>query len=165
MDGGWPEPVERVAAVLRSSGTEGRIEEFDEGTPTAEAAAEAAGCRLEQIVKSLLFALDGQERYALVMVPGDRRADREKVASELGAGRAKPASPQEVLEVTGFEVGGVAPFPAGRVEASLLDRTLVTHEVVWVGAGTHRHMAALAPTDLARVTRARVVDAVSETTI
>ena len=143
MAGDWPEPVERVAAVLRSNGIEGRVEEFRSGTPTAEAAAEAAGCGLEQIVKSLLFALDGGERYALVM---------------------EPASPQEVLDVTGFDVGGVAPFPAGRVEASLLDRTLVTHEVVWVGAGSPRHMAVLAPADLARLTRARVVDAVSDTT-
>ena len=98
------------------------------------------------------------------MVPGDRRADRAKIAAERGVGKAKPASPQEVLDVTGFDVGGVAPFPAGRVEASLLDRTLVTHEVVWVGAGSPRHMAVLAPADLARLTRARVVDAVSDTT-
>jgi prolyl-tRNA editing enzyme YbaK/EbsC (Cys-tRNA(Pro) deacylase) len=161
----WPEPVERVAGVLRSAAVEGRIEEFRGGTPTAEAAAEAAGCRLGQIVKSLVFRLDGGGRYALVMVPGDRRADKAKVAAELGAERAKPASAEEVVDVTGFEVGGVAPFPAGRVEATLLDRALVTHEVVWVGAGTSRHMAVLAPTDLARVTRARVVDAVSETTI
>jgi prolyl-tRNA editing enzyme YbaK/EbsC (Cys-tRNA(Pro) deacylase) len=161
----WPEPVERVAAVLRSAGVEGRIEEFRRGTPTAEAAAEAAGCRLGQIVKSLVFRLDGGGRYALVMVPGDRRADKAKVAAELAAGQAKPASAEEVVDVTGFEVGGVAPFPVGRVEATLLDRALVTHEVVWVGAGTSRHMAVLAPTDLARVTRARVVDAVSETTI
>ena len=62
MAGDWPEPVERVAAVLRSNGIEGRVEEFRSGTPTAEAAAEAAGCGLEQIVKSLLFALDGGER-------------------------------------------------------------------------------------------------------
>ena len=164
MTEGWPAPVERVASVLRSSGIEGRIEEFRAGTPTAEAAAEAAGCALAQIVKSLLFRLEG-DRFALVMVPGDRRADRAKVAAELGAARAKPASPQEVLDVTGFEVGGVAPFPLGRVEASLLERSLVTHDVVWVGAGTPRHMAVLAPADLGRLTRARVVDAVSETTV
>jgi Cys-tRNA(Pro) deacylase len=162
---GWPAPVERVASVLRSAGIEGRIEEFRAGTPTADAAAEAAGCRLAQIVKSLLFSLDGGGRYALVMVPGDRRADRAKVAAELGAKRAKPASPQEVLDVTGFEVGGVAPFPLRGVEACLLERSLVTHDVVWVGAGTPQHMAVLAPADLARVTRARVVDAVSETTV
>jgi prolyl-tRNA editing enzyme YbaK/EbsC (Cys-tRNA(Pro) deacylase) len=165
VDSDWPEPVERVASVLRSAGIEGRIEEFRGGTPTAEAAAEAAGCALPQIVKSLVFALDGGGRYALVMVPGDRRADRAKVADELRTARAKPASPQEVLDATGFEVGGVAPFPLRGVEASLMERSLVTHDVVWVGAGTPRHMAVLAPADLARVTRARVVDAVSETTI
>lgn len=163
MPSGWPEPVERVAAVLRAEGVEGRIEEFRAGTPTAEDAAAAAGCTLAQIVKSLVFAVEG--RYALVMVPGDRRADRAKVAAELGAERAKPASPQEVLDVTGFDVGGVAPFPLGRIEACLMERSLATHDVVWVGAGSPSHMAVLAPADLARVTRARVIDAVSENTV
>ena len=97
----WPADVQRVGAVLKDAGVESRLEEFGQGTPTAEDAAEAAGCELGQIVKSLVFALaDG--RHALVMVPGDRRADRQKVAAALGVERAKPASPDDVLRVTGF---------------------------------------------------------------
>ena len=156
----WPAGVERVAAVLRDASVEARIEEFADGTPTAEDAAAAAGCRLEQIVKSLVFACDG--RWALVMVPGDRRADRAKIAAAAGCGRVTIASPDEVARVTGFEAGGVAPFPLPAVDTVLLERLLLTHEVVWVGAGSPRHMAALAPTDLARLARARAVDAVRE---
>jgi prolyl-tRNA editing enzyme YbaK/EbsC (Cys-tRNA(Pro) deacylase) len=158
----WPADVERVARVLRDAGVEARLEEFGEGTPTAEDAAKAAGCSLPQIVKSLLFACDGH--YALVMVPGDRRADRAKVAREAECGRALPASPDDVVHVTGFAVGGVAPFPLPDVKLTLLERTLLAHDVVWIGAGSPRHMAELAPTDLAKLTRARVVDAVSENT-
>ncbi len=156
----WPDAVERVAATLREARIEARVEEFKDGTPTAEDAAAAVGCRLGQIVKSLLFACD--ERWVLALVPGDRRADRAKIATAARCERAKIAGPEDVARVTGFEAGGVAPFPLPGVHVVLIERTLLSHEVVWVGAGSRRHMAAIAPTDLVRMTRARAVDAVSE---
>ena len=55
----WPDSVGRVSAFLRETGAEARIEEFAEGTPTAQAAADAVGCDLAQIVKSLVFLCDG----------------------------------------------------------------------------------------------------------
>jgi prolyl-tRNA editing enzyme YbaK/EbsC (Cys-tRNA(Pro) deacylase) len=156
----WPASVERVARFLREARVEARIEEFSEGTPTAEAAAEAAGCALAQIVKSLVFACDG--RWVVVMIPGDARADRRKVATAAGCGRARIAGAEEVRIATGFEAGGVAPFPLPAVETVLIERMLLSHEVVWIGAGSSRHLAALAPTDLIRLARARPTDVVSE---
>ena len=153
-----PPPVERVARFLLEARIEARLEEFPEGTPTAEDAAEAAGCRLAQIVKSLVFACDG--RWVLVMVPGDARADRTKVAAAAGCARARVAGAEEVRVATGFETGGVAPFPLPAIETVLIERMLLSHDVVWVGAGSSRHLAALAPTDLIRLARARPADVV-----
>jgi prolyl-tRNA editing enzyme YbaK/EbsC (Cys-tRNA(Pro) deacylase) len=76
--------------------------------------------------------------------------------------RAKTAGPEDVARVTGFEPGGVAPFPLPGVDDVLIERTLLAHDVVWIGAGSRRHMAAMAPADLVRLARARPVDAVSE---
>ena len=152
----WPEPVERVAAVLRRSGVDARVEEFPQGTPTAEAAAAAVGAARAQIVKSLLFVCDG--RPTLALVPGDRRADEEKVAAAAGARRARVARRDEVVAATGFEPGGVAPFPAPGVSQVLLSRELLAHEIVWIGAGSERHMAGLAPVDLARLAHAKPAD-------
>jgi prolyl-tRNA editing enzyme YbaK/EbsC (Cys-tRNA(Pro) deacylase) len=156
----WPDPVERVARFLREAMVEARVEEFSEGTPTAEDAARAAGCDLSQIVKSLLFVCD--DRPVLVMVPGDRRADRGKIEHQTSSTRAKVAGPDQVRRLTGFDAGGVAPFPLPGIEAALIDRSLLAHDVVWVGAGSPRHMAAIAPPDLVRLARARPVDAVAE---
>jgi Cys-tRNA(Pro) deacylase len=156
----WPESVERVASYLRDAQIEARVEEFSTGTPTADDAARAVGCKLDQIVKSLVFTCDG--RWVVVLVPGDRRADAAKVASAVGCEKAKVAGPEDVRRVTGFPAGGVAPFPLPGVEAVLIDRSLLTHEIVWFGAGSTRHMAALEPADLVRVARARPIDAVAD---
>jgi len=156
----WPEPVERVAAFLRATGAEARIEEFATETPTAEAAADAVGCTLGQIVKSLVFVCDGTPVVALV--PGDRRADSGKVARLAGARRAAIAKPAEVVEATGFEPGGVAPFPLEHVPVVLVERTLVRHPIVWAGAGSDRHMVALSPRELVRLTRGRLEDLVRD---
>jgi prolyl-tRNA editing enzyme YbaK/EbsC (Cys-tRNA(Pro) deacylase) len=152
----WPEPVARVAEVLKRSGVDARVEEFPEGTPTAGAAAKAVGSSRAQIVKSLVFICDG--RPTLALVPGDRRADENKVASAAGARYARVARPDEVLAATGFEPGGVAPFPAPGISQVLLARDLLAHDRVWIGAGSERHMAGLSPDDLSRLTQAQTAD-------
>jgi prolyl-tRNA editing enzyme YbaK/EbsC (Cys-tRNA(Pro) deacylase) len=158
----WPEPVERVAAFLREAGAEARLEEFPEGTPTAGDAARAVGCELSQIVKSLVFDCGGTP--VVVLVPGDRRADPGKIAAAVGCAKAKVAPPALVEAATGFEPGAVAPFPLPRVAQVLIDRTLLPHDLVWIGAGSSRHMAGLAPAELVRLARARAIDAVQEQT-
>lgn len=160
MSRDWPEPVQRVAAFLQEAQVEARVEEFGEGTPTAEAAARAAGAELGEIVKTLVFSCDG--RAILVMVPGDRRADTAKIAAATGCERVKSVRAEAVEKATGFPAGGVAPFPLPGVETVLIDRGLLAHESVWIGAGSSRHMATLAPADLVRISRAKAVDAVED---
>jgi prolyl-tRNA editing enzyme YbaK/EbsC (Cys-tRNA(Pro) deacylase) len=154
----WPPEVERVASYLRMAAVDARLEEFSAGTPTAVEAAEAIGCDLSQIVKSLVFVCDG--KFVLALVPGDRRADEGKVAGAVGAVSARVASPDEVRRATGFEPGAVAPFPRTEVDRVLLERLLLAHEVVWTGAGSSRHMASITPADLLRLARAEQADLV-----
>jgi Cys-tRNA(Pro) deacylase len=152
----WPEPVARVSAVLEQAAVDARIEQFEAGTPTARDAARAVGCELAQIVKSIVLVCDGA--YVLALVPGDRRADLPAVAEITGASEVRVARPDEVVHATGFEPGGVAPFPQRAVTRTLIDRSLLQWEIVWIGAGTASHMAALAPAELARLAGARAFD-------
>jgi prolyl-tRNA editing enzyme YbaK/EbsC (Cys-tRNA(Pro) deacylase) len=156
----WPEPVERVASFLRQAGAEARIEEFERGTPTAQDAAAAVGCELAQIVKSLVFDCDG--RSILVLVPGDRRADRRKIAAAARCSSVRIAGAEEVEAATGFEPGAVAPFPLPRIDRVFVDRSLLVHRVVWIGAGSSNHLAALPPPELLRLARAQPIDAAEE---
>ncbi|MDX6511365.1 MAG: hypothetical protein QOE36_869 [Gaiellaceae bacterium] len=155
----WPEPVQRVSAFLRAAAVEAVLQEFPGGTPTARDAAEAVGSELDQIVKSLVFVCDG--RFVLALVPGDRRGDEAKVAAAAGASQARIAEPAEVLAATGFEPGAVAPFPRPAGTRAFLDRLLLQHGKVWIGAGSSSHLAALAPSDLQRLAGAQTADLVS----
>jgi prolyl-tRNA editing enzyme YbaK/EbsC (Cys-tRNA(Pro) deacylase) len=152
--------VERVSTFLRDAGADARIEEFSSATPTAADAAAAVGCELDQIVKSLVLVCDG--RPVVALVPGDRRGDPAKLARAAGAEQARIAKAREVEEATGFEPGAVAPFPLPQVETVLMERTLLRHKLVWAGAGSARHLVGLAPSELARLARARPLDIVTD---
>jgi len=155
-----PEPVDRVSAFLRDSGAEARVQQFPEGTHTAQDAADAVGCELAQIVKSLVFVCDGKPVVALV--PGDRRGDPEKIAAAVEASSANVAKPQEVEAATGFAPGAVPPFPLPDAVVVLMDSAFFRHPIVWAGAGSAQHVLGMAPSELARVARARPLDVSSD---
>src|SRR5262245_33104444 len=156
----WPESVERVAAFLRAAGAEARLEELPDDTATAKAAAEACGCPLDQIVKSLVLVCG--TKIAVALVPGDKRGDPAQVAKLAGTPRARVARPEEVEKATGFVPGAVAPFPLPHVDTVYIERTLLTQPVVWAGAGSTRHMVRVAPPELVRLTRAVAADVVQD---
>jgi len=162
MSSTWPEPVERVSEYLRQMGVEARVEEFPEGTPTAADAARAVGSKLGQIVKSLVFDCGG--RWVVALIPGDRRADAAKIARAAGTPKAKIALPEQVEKATGFVAGAVAPFPLPRVDRVFIDRNLLSHKRLWVGAGSPSHMAEVSSGDLVRLSRGQVMDAVEAAT-
>jgi prolyl-tRNA editing enzyme YbaK/EbsC (Cys-tRNA(Pro) deacylase) len=100
----------------------------------------------------------------LAMVPGDRRVDLDKVARAAEAVNARIARAPEVEEATGFSPGAVAPFPLPGVDRVLIDRNLLGYDVVWIGAGSPQHIAALAPTALVQLAKAQPMDAVQDPT-
>jgi len=160
MESAWPPEVERVAAFLRAAGAEARLEQLDGGTSTAVEAANAAGCELAQIVKSVVVLCDG--RAVVVLVPGDRRADLEKIRRAAGAATARVARREEVVEATGFAPGAVAPFPLTGIDRVLVERVLLTQPVVWAGGGSPTHLVRLDPAELIRLSRAEPMDVVED---
>jgi prolyl-tRNA editing enzyme YbaK/EbsC (Cys-tRNA(Pro) deacylase) len=156
----WPEPVARVTSYLAKAGAEVRVEEFPAGTKTAQDAANAVGCKLGQIVKSLLFECDG--RTVLALVPGDKRADTAKIARAAGSASAQVASAERVRELTGVDPGAVSPVPPPPVDHVLIDPRLLVADSVWIGAGSPRHVACLAPAELMRLAAAEQTDVVAD---
>lgn len=148
-----PEPVARVSAYLAAAGAEARIEQIAATCHSAQEAADAIGCALGQIVKSIALVCDTSSVVALL--PGDLRADVDRIARLVGASKGRIATAVEVERITGFVPGTVAPFPLAAVHHILVERRLLQQRVVWAGAGSDRHMVALAPRELLRLSRAR----------
>ena len=131
---------------------------FAQTTRSAQEAAEAIGCMLAQIVKSLCFVVAGQPVMALVS--GSNQLDERKLAKLQGVGRkqVKRANADDVKAATGFSIGGVPPFGHLTELPIYVDEDLLQFEVVWAAAGTPFAVFAIAPEELMRACGGTAVD-------
>lgn len=157
-----PDPSRLPSAVRRwlercdDSGLASRIRVFPAGTKTAVDAARAVGCEPSQIVKSLVFEVDGEP--VLALVPGDRRLDTARLADAAGGRKARRASLDRVKEATGFAAGGTPPFGHARNLRVFADRTLRRHDTVWAAAGAPTAVFPISLADLDRLAGPRWCD-------
>jgi prolyl-tRNA editing enzyme YbaK/EbsC (Cys-tRNA(Pro) deacylase) len=148
--------VMRVREALARLGMTDTIIAMAEATHTAQAAADALGCIVGEIAKSIIFrAEDG--RAVLVITSGSNRVDDSEVASLIGQSIAK-ADADFVKVQTGFVIGGVAPVAHAVQPIVLMDQDLMQYAKVWPAAGHPNTMFHISPADLARITSAHVAD-------
>lgn len=128
-----------------------------EETPTVPDAARALGVREEQIIKSLVFLVDGQPR--LVIANGTDRVDERLIARHFGVGRkrVRMARPEQALEITGYVVGAMPPFGHKERLPTLVDPGVVEWPQIFGGGGEVDAMLRLTPEELLRVTEAEVI--------
>ena len=132
------------------------LREFPEGTRTADDAARAIGVEVGQIVKSLVFTLDGA--LVVALVSGKNRLDEARLARALGGSVVRRADANGVRAATGYAIGGVPPFGHPTQLPTAIDEDLLTYDVVWAAAGTPRDVFAIAPAELVRATGGTVAD-------
>ncbi len=150
--------AQKVADAAQRLGLAVEIIEFEQTTRTAQDAADAIGCQVAQIVKSLLFVVDGQPVVALVS--GANHLDERKLAALRGVGRkrVKRADADTAKAVTGFTIGGVPPFGHMTKLPVYVDEYLTRFEVVWAAAGTPFAVFAIAPEELLRASGGALAD-------
>lgn len=150
--------AQKVAEAAHALGLNITIKEFEDTTRTAEDAARAIGCTVAQIVKSLVFVVDGQPIMALVS--GPNRLDEAKLAALCGVskGKIKRADADSVRAATGFAIGGVPPFGHVTRLPVYIDQDFLQFEVIWAAAGTPYAVFAITPAELVRVTGGVVVE-------
>src|SRR5512132_1186768 len=100
--------IDRFLEAAEVLGHDVEVRRFPEGTKTAADAAQAVGCEIGQIVKSLVFMADG--RAILALTSGANRADPARLAALAGASAVRRADPEEARHATGFAIGGTPPF-------------------------------------------------------
>src|SRR5262245_18488387 len=148
--------VRRVADAARDLGIDIDVRTFPAGTKTAADAAAAIGVEVGQIVKSLIFAVDGE--VVLAYVSGGNQLDERKLAALAGGRKSSRVDADAVRSATGYPIGGVPPFGHATELRAFVDEDLLTFDTVWAAAGTWNDVFPLTPDDLVRASNGRVGD-------
>lgn len=148
--------VRRVIAAAESLGLAIEARRFPEGTKTAADAAAAIGVHVGQIVKSLVFGVDGE--IVMAYVSGSNMLDEKLLARAAGGTKCKRVDADAVREATGFPIGGVPPFGHSTPLRIFVDTDLLGYEVVWAAAGTWNDVFAIAPADLVRASGGTITE-------
>jgi len=129
------EVLGRVRQVLDEKGIDYQVSEH-EPVYTSEDAARVRGVDVKTGVKALLVKT-AEARFVMILVCADKRADLNRIAELEGTKNVRLASPSEVLEVTGCEIGSVPPFGHITKLKTYLDREIMDNEYVNFNAGLH----------------------------
>lgn len=145
----------KVQEALNALGMSLQVVELPDSTRTAAEAAQAVGCQVGQIVKSLVFKAKRSERPILVIASGQNRVDERRIEALIGEPLGK-ADADFVRQQTGFVIGGVP--PVGHLEklVTFIDQDLLGFEELWAAAGTPHAVFRTRPEELVRMTGGRV---------
>ena len=138
--------VVRVVAAARGLGLDITPRRFPDGTKTAADAAAAIGVDIGQIVKSLIFAVDGE--VVLAYVSGANQLDEKKLALAAGGLKCSRVDADVVREATGYPIGGVPPFGHTKQLRVFIDPDLLQWPEVWAAAGTWNDVFGIEPHEL-----------------
>ena len=148
--------AQRVQDALMKLGLTLQVIELPDSTRSAAEAAEAIGCSVGQIAKSLIFKTRNSQEPILVIVSGPNRVDEKKIGALVGEMITKPDA-DFVRQHTGFSIGGVPPVGHNQPITTFIDQDLLAFDEIWAAAGTPNAVFCLTGDDLARATGGQVV--------
>jgi prolyl-tRNA editing enzyme YbaK/EbsC (Cys-tRNA(Pro) deacylase) len=148
--------AQKVQSALDVFGIQLEVLELAESTRTSSEAAQAIGCQVGQIAKSIVFQTSESHRPILVIASGINRVSESLIAEQVGE-TIKKADADYVLQHTGFVIGGVP--PVGHLEPlrAYIDQDLMQFPEIWSAAGNPHAVFRLTPAELVRITGAEVV--------
>lgn len=138
-----------VAAALAAMGIAHRLFQHPGPVRSLEQAARERGQQPEQVVRSLLFRISA-EAFVMVLIAGAQQVDWRALRTYLGESRLTTASRDEVLQVTGYELGAVAPFGLPQPVRVLVDESVLQAEELSIGSGVRGVTIILQRDDLLR---------------
>ncbi|HEV8229411.1 MAG TPA: YbaK/EbsC family protein [Candidatus Limnocylindria bacterium] len=148
-----------MRAYAAERGVAIEVRRFPATTRTAEDAAREIGVSVGEIVKSLVFLVDGDP--VIVLCCGDRRVSETRLRDALRANGVRRATADEAKRFTGYAIGGVPPFAHAGDTRAVIDQNMTRFERVWAAAGLPDAVFEISVDDLRRLSRAEVA-AISE---
>jgi Cys-tRNA(Pro) deacylase len=125
-----------VTKVLDELGIPYHLHIHKKPLKSLEQAAQERGLEPSQIIRTLLFRCERQS-YVLVLMAGSKKVNWGKLRRYLGVSRITTATPEQVIEVTGYEPGAVSPFGLASSLRILADSSTTEHAQISFGAGIH----------------------------
>jgi prolyl-tRNA editing enzyme YbaK/EbsC (Cys-tRNA(Pro) deacylase) len=136
----------------------GEIVHLSTPTPTVETAARAVGTHAGQVIKSILFLVDGNP--VLAIASGLSSIKRQAIARIYGVGKGKVrlASAEMVLEISGYEVGAMPPFGHQQPLTTLIDKRVLDFSEAYAGGGAENALLRCNPRDIVEASGAMITD-------
>jgi len=131
------------------------VREYPQSTRTAQEAAQAIGCTVGQIVKSLIFRGAQSGKPYLLLVSGLNRVNPHRLEESLGEPLEKPDA-EYVRRVSGFAIGGVPPVGHAEAMEVRIDPDLLAHDRIFAAAGTPNAIFGLSPEELLKLTGGQI---------
>ena len=147
--------AQKVQDTLLALGFPHQVIEHEQTTRTSAEAAQAVGCEIGQIAKSLIFKGRQTGRAILVIASGANRVDEKKLRDLLCEKVEKPDA-DFVRERTGFVIGGIPPVGHAEPLTTYIDEDLMRYDSIWAAAGTPNAVFPLTPADLLKMTDGKV---------
>jgi len=154
--GSLKESAQRVQDLLAEWGHANKVVELPDSARTAQEAADAIGCEVAQIAKSIIFRLKSSDKPLLVVASGVNRVNERLIAGKLND-RLGKADADYVRERIGFVIGGVAPIGHAENLLTLIDEDLFQYKTLWAAAGHPKAVFELTPEELVAMTGGQVV--------
>jgi prolyl-tRNA editing enzyme YbaK/EbsC (Cys-tRNA(Pro) deacylase) len=151
-----PKSAQRVQAALCAYNLALSVVEFPDSTHTAKEAADAIGCQVCQIAKSLVFKRHTTGTPVLIIASGSNRVNEKTLKALLGE-KIDKADADFVQEQTGYAIGGIPPVGHIKPIETFLDEDLMGYDVIWAAAGTPHAVFSVTPAALAEITGGRVI--------
>jgi Cys-tRNA(Pro)/Cys-tRNA(Cys) deacylase len=145
-----------LATYLRAEGVWHRFLDKPETVHTADASA-ATGIELSRITKNLVCKTsDG--RYAILIVPGNRRVSLQRAAQALNTRNIQLLGFNEAEEVSGYPPGGTPSIHHKTTMDVVVEKDLLSFETIFCGGGSRDKILELRTADVIRLNRAAVAD-------
>lgn len=148
--------AQKVQQALNAIGMQLDVVELPDLTRTSVEAAQAIGCQVGQIAKSIIFRALASQRPIMVIASGPNRVNEKVIETLIGEAIGK-ADADFVRQRTGFVIGGVPPVGHTEQIETFIDTSLLQYPEIWAAAGTPHAVFRLTPADLMRMTGGKLV--------
>ena len=145
---------EKLSLFLKEKNSDAELLIFDKSCHSVEEAAETAKVDPTNFIKSICM-MDSRSNLIVAIVKGECRASTSRVSKSLNIERPIIASPEEMLEKSGYPCGGTPPF--GYNAIFLIDPKVMEKEVVYGGGGSERALVKVSTSELKRLNKGRII--------